>query len=123
MKQQIIDALKGKKILILGFGREGKSTLEFVKRELPEAEVAIADQNTITDESVVNITTYTGENYLECCKNYDIIMKAPGVIIKDFLDDATKAKITSQTDFGAVSGLSVPTYKDAILTIISLDNR
>lgn len=98
MKQQIIDALKGKKILILGFGREGKSTLEFIKRELPEAEVAIADQNAISDESVVNITTYTGENYLECCKNYDIIMKAPGVIIKDFLDDATKAKITSQTD-------------------------
>ena len=98
MKQQIVDALKGKKILILGLGREGKSTLEFIKHELPEAEVAIADQKPIEDDTVVNITTYTGDNYLECCKNYDIIMKAPGVIIKDLLDDATKAKITSQTD-------------------------
>lgn len=98
MKQIIIDILKDKKILILGFGREGKSTLAFLQRELPDAEIAIADQNPIEDESVVNITTYTGENYLDCCKNYDIIIKAPGVPIKDQLAAEEKAKITGQTD-------------------------
>ena len=45
MKQEIINYLKGKKILILGFGREGKSALDFIHANLPEAEVVVADQN------------------------------------------------------------------------------
>ncbi len=95
MKNQIIDFLRNKSILILGFGREGKSSLDFIHRELPEANVAIADQQEIVVE---NTTVFSGENYLDACKDYDVILKAPGVIIKDALDDATKAKITSQTD-------------------------
>ena len=51
MKDQIIEKLRGQKILILGFGREGKSTLAFLERELPDAEIAIADINPIEDES------------------------------------------------------------------------
>ncbi|MCQ2570740.1 MAG: UDP-N-acetylmuramoyl-L-alanine--D-glutamate ligase [Candidatus Saccharibacteria bacterium] len=99
MKQQIIDFLRDKSILILGFGREGRSTLKFIRENLPEANIAIADQNPITDEDdVKNTTIISGENYLAACKNYDLILKAPGVIIKDLLDAETKAKITSQTD-------------------------
>lgn len=112
MKDQIINFLRGRKILILGFGREGQSSLDFIRRELPDAEVAIADQNPITDEDVVkNTTIYSGENYLEACSNYDVILKAPGVIIKDLLDDATKAKITSQTD------LFMRAYRDQVIGI------
>ena len=95
MKNEIIEFLRNKKILILGFGREGKSSLDFIRRELPEAEVAVADQQDIVVE---NTTVISGENYLDACKDYDLILKAPGVIIKDFLDAETKAKITSQTD-------------------------
>ena len=95
MKNQIIDFLRDKKILILGFGREGKSSLDFIRRELPQAEVAIADQQEVVVE---NITVISGENYLDACKDYDLILKAPGVIIKDYLDAETKSKITSQTD-------------------------
>ncbi len=98
MKEQIIEKLRGQKILILGFGREGKSTLTFLNRELPDAEIAIADINPIEDESVVKYTTFTGPDYLNCCKNYNIIIKAPGVAIKNDLPDSEKAKITSQTD-------------------------
>ena len=95
MKNQIIDFLRNKKILILGFGREGKSSLDFIRRELPEAEVAVADQQDIVVE---NTTVISGNNYLDACKDYDVILKAPGVIIKNYLDAETKAKITSQTD-------------------------
>ena len=95
MKNQIIEFLRNKKILILGFGREGKSSLDFIRRELPEAEVAVADQQNIVVE---NTTVISGDNYLDACKDYDLILKAPGVIIKDYLDAETKAKITSQTD-------------------------
>jgi UDP-N-acetylmuramoylalanine--D-glutamate ligase len=95
MKNQIIEYLRNKRILILGFGREGKSSLGFIRRELPEAEVAVADQQDIVVE---NTTVISGDNYLDACKDYDIVLKAPGVIIKDYLDAETKAKITSQTD-------------------------
>lgn len=99
MKEQIINYLRNKSILILGFGREGRSSYNFLRKELPDATIAIADQKEITDENVVkNTTIISGDNYLEACKNYDIILKAPGVIIKDYLDQSTKAKITSQTD-------------------------
>lgn len=98
MKEQIIEKLRGQKILILGFGREGKSTLAFLNRELPDAEIAIADISPIEDESVVKYTTFTGPDYLNCCKDYNVIIKAPGVSIKNDLPDSEKAKITSQTD-------------------------
>ena len=95
MKNQIIEYLRNKRILVLGFGREGKSSLDFIRRELPEAEVAVADQQDIVVE---NTTVISGNNYLDACKDYDVVLKAPGVIIKDYLDAETKAKITSQTD-------------------------
>ena len=99
MKEQIIDFLRGKSILILGFGREGRSSLNFIRQNIPDATVAIADQAEITDEDVVkNTTIISGDNYLDACKDYDLILKAPGVIIKDYLDAETKQKITSQTD-------------------------
>ena len=99
MKEKILEYLRNKSILILGFGREGRSSLKFIRENLPEAKVAIADQAQIDDEDVVKDTTIiSGDNYLDACKDFDLILKAPGVIIKDYLDAATKAKITSQTD-------------------------
>lgn len=99
MKEKILEYLRHKSILILGFGREGRSSLKFIRENLPEAKVAIADQAQIDDEDVVkNTTIISGDNYLDACKDFDLILKAPGVIIKDYLDAATKAKITSQTD-------------------------
>ena len=47
MKQDIINYLKGKKILILGYGREGKSALAFLQTNLPNTTVAVADQKEI----------------------------------------------------------------------------
>lgn len=98
MKDQIINQLRDKTILILGFGREGRSSLEFIYNNIPHAVVAIADQNPIDDDVVKNTTVISGEDYLSACEDYDIILKAPGVIIKDELSAETKAKITSQTD-------------------------
>lgn len=86
----ILNRLRGKRILILGFGREGKSSLAFVRKYLPEAQVAVADKNPL--EGVV----YSGENYLQAVYDYDIVIKTPGISLKDF--DANGVEITSQTD-------------------------
>lgn len=86
----ILNRLRGKRILILGFGREGRSTKAFLDKYLPEAEVAVADRNAL--EGV----RYAGERYLEVVYDHDIVIKTPGISLKDF--DARGVEITSQTD-------------------------
>ena len=86
----ILNRLRGKRILILGFGREGKSTLRFLQKHMPEAVVAVADKNAM--EGV----THSGEGYLEAMYDYDIVIKTPGISLKDF--DTKGVEITSQTD-------------------------
>ncbi len=86
----ILNRLRGKRILILGFGREGRSTKAFLQNYLPEALVAVADKNPM--EGV----QHSGERYLEAVYDYDIVIKTPGISLKDF--DAKGVEITSQTD-------------------------
>lgn len=95
MKQDIINFLSNKKILIIGFGREGKSAFEFIKENVSYSKLAVADKNNI---QIDNIKTYTGDNYLDSTKDYDIVIKSPGIIIKDYISDKEKEKITSLTD-------------------------
>ena len=73
----IINRLRGKRILILGFGREGKSSFHFVQKYLPNAEVAVADKNEL--EGVKHFGNY----YLESMYDYDIVIKTPGISLKD----------------------------------------
>ena len=47
MKQKIKQELDGKKILILGFVREGKSSYSFIKQNVEYTKLAIADKNAI----------------------------------------------------------------------------
>ncbi len=74
------------KTLILGFGREGKSTLDYFKKQSPDIKIGIADQS-------------DGEDYLEKIKDYDLIIKSPGI---PYLPEIREAKrqgkiITSAT--------------------------
>ena len=90
MFELILNRLRGKSILILGFGREGRSTLRFLTKYLPDAQVDVADKNAM--EGVA----YSGERYLEAMYDYDIVIKTPGISLKDF--DTKNVEITSQTD-------------------------
>ena len=90
MFELILNRLHGKRILVLGFGREGRSTLRFLQKYLPEADIAVADQNAM--EGV----DYAGDKYLEAMYDYDIVIKTPGISLKDF--DTKEVEITSQTD-------------------------
>ncbi len=62
----LLEDLKNKKILILGYGTEGKATEQYLKRNIPNTIVDIADQN-------------IDENYLLKQKNYDLVIKTPGI--------------------------------------------
>lgn len=96
MKEKLKAFFNEKKVLILGFGREGKSTFELLKDF--DCEIGISDKNLIPSDEIKDYPLYIGENYLDALKDYDIIMKSPGVILLDLIDEETKKKITSQTD-------------------------
>ncbi|MDE2025700.1 MAG: hypothetical protein KGJ07_04365, partial [Patescibacteria group bacterium] len=58
--------LKGKKILIVGYGIEGKSVEAFLKHHLPDLKVGITDEQ-------------NGPSYLDQQKDYDLAIKSPGI--------------------------------------------
>lgn len=97
MYKQIIEKLKDKNIAILGFGKEGKSTYNFIRRHLKQQHLTIIDKNniTISDEYV---TVITGEDYLTNLEKYDLIIKSPGISLKDENISPYQSKLTSQLE-------------------------
>ena len=89
-------------ILILGFGKEGRSTYNFIRRYFPNMQLVIADLNTEIEDDLLLISDkkvdlITGGNYLHSLNDFDLIIKSPGVKINHPDTDVIN-KITSQTD-------------------------
>ncbi len=78
MSLPIINYLKDKNILILGFGREGKSTLRFLRKHLPDKTLTIADIEAVTVGDPL-VTVISGDGYLSSIGAFDLIIKAPGI--------------------------------------------
>lgn len=85
-------------IAILGFWKEGKSTLTFLlKLWISKENITILDKNSIvSDISWVNIVSW--DKYLDNLMNFEVIFKSPGISpyhekIKPYRD-----KLTSQTE-------------------------
>lgn len=61
-----LEDLKGKKILILGYGIEGKATEAFLRHHFPDMVIGLADEK-------------DGQGYLEKQKDYNLVIKSPGI--------------------------------------------
>lgn len=96
MYQKLNDFFKNKRVLILGLGREGRSTLDILKNI--SCTIGIADKCLVPTDDLKTYELYLGDNYLNCLDKFDIIMKSPGIALLDMVSDEIKAKITSQTD-------------------------
>lgn len=95
--EKIIEKLKDKNIAILGFGREGKSTYNFIRKHLPEKHLTIIDKANITcDDLYVDLVI--GDDYLNDLGKYDLIIKSPGISLKDIDYSDFKDSITSQLE-------------------------
>ena len=91
-----------KRVLLLGFGREGRSSYKLLRSYFPELEIGIADQQELIDglqelKNDKHLAFHLGDNYKDAVSEYDLVLKSPGVSFKDFrvLDSS---KISSQTD-------------------------
>jgi UDP-N-acetylmuramoylalanine--D-glutamate ligase len=100
-----LEKLKNKKILILGFGREGKDTFLFLRKLFPEKILGIADinENLKIDQNLKEdkkIRWHLGKDYLKAIKDYEIVIKSPGISVHlPEIENAFKEKkITSQTE-------------------------
>ena len=104
MINDLIEYFKGKKILILGFGREGQSTYKIIRKYLPEQKLWISDKkdNFELDFDYLkkdnNSNFISGDNYLEDLNNYDIIMKSPGISFAHMDTTGFIEKIKSQLE-------------------------
>lgn len=114
MYKKIIDELKNKKIVILGFGMEGISTYNFIRRysNMPITiadKVDVYEKNKTLLENDNNVSYVVGEKYLSDLDKYDLIIKSPGVILKDI--DISNLKITSQME------LLLKYYKEQVIGV------
>ncbi len=86
------ELIKDKTVLILGFGREGRSTYRLLKKAGGYKKIAVSDLNPVTD---IEEQTFSGTDYQKQIENYDIVFKSPGVVLEN---PEFGEKITSQTD-------------------------
>lgn len=104
MINDLINYFKDKKILILGFGKEGQSTYKFIRKYLKEQVLYIAeiDENFNNKypffKQDKNVKFISGENYLDNLEKYDIIMKTPGISFKGKDISKLKNKIKSEME-------------------------
>jgi UDP-N-acetylmuramoylalanine--D-glutamate ligase len=101
--------LKNQRILILGLGKEGMDTLNFLRKLFPNKIIGVGDKLKVSGfrfqvsgllKKDGKIRLHLGNNYLKAIKHYDMVIKSPGIPIH--LPEIEKAyrknKITSQTD-------------------------
>src|SRR5579859_801534 len=67
------------KILILGFGREGQSTLYMLRQAFPTLDIFVSDQNPLQLGKVNDRHLLSHIKYLEDLEQYDVIFKTPGI--------------------------------------------
>lgn len=92
----IKNILDNKNILILGFGREGRSTLDFIEKYITPLSVTIADLNSVSESDARGCTVVSGESYQQGLEEYDVIIKSPGIVLENASDEVL-SKLTSQT--------------------------
>lgn len=96
MYQSAASMFKSKKVLILGFGREGMSTYRFLRNMYPDMHLTIADKNEIKLDDK-NVTLICGDSYMDSLNDFDIVMKSPGIAFLD-VDIKDGTLVTCQTD-------------------------
>jgi UDP-N-acetylmuramoylalanine--D-glutamate ligase len=103
MRDFLKTSFKNKKIVILGYGMEGKSTFRLLREYFPELPIAIADRNeNLASEnpelSMAGAALYTGKEYTSHLSDFDVVIKSPGISLVNSRLTDIQPKTTSQTD-------------------------
>ena len=82
MIERIEPWIKGKRVLLLGFGREGQSTYHVLRQLGSYAKLDIADQSSPKELPDREMVWITGPDYQKCLDNYDVVFKSPGIVLE-----------------------------------------
>ena len=94
LKETLYRLCAGKRVLLLGFGKEGRSTLRLLTAVGGWASLTVADENHV---NTGDIPLVCGADYQDAIENSDVVFKSPGVVLKKPFDSYS-AFITSQTE-------------------------
>ncbi|MBU1012932.1 MAG: UDP-N-acetylmuramoyl-L-alanine--D-glutamate ligase [Bacteroidetes bacterium] len=114
MIEKLRKLLNGKKVLILGFGREGQSTYQLIRSFSPETPLTIADSNEIhteakkIGESDQYVNIILGKFYLDEINKHNLIFKSPGISLQNIsLNPDTILSSQTQVFLGAYSSQTI----------------
>ncbi|MCF0132159.1 MAG: UDP-N-acetylmuramoyl-L-alanine--D-glutamate ligase [Pseudobutyrivibrio sp.] len=97
MRETIRNLIKDKRVLILGYGREGQSSFRLIDEVGGYAALDIADANKLSAAVPDNHLVIAGPEYLGCINQYDVVLKSPGIVLPRAFDSYS-AYITCQAD-------------------------
>jgi UDP-N-acetylmuramoyl-L-alanine---L-glutamate ligase len=102
MKKFLNSKIQGKRVIILGLGAEGKSTYKLLRKLFPEQIFTLADRrdDLANDIELKHSATkfQLGSAYLKNLYSFDLIIKSPGISLKQLPTDLQPEKLTSQTE-------------------------
>lgn len=100
--EKLLERIENKKVIILGFGKEGVSTYRFIRRHFPKMKLVVADGNANlnTDDFAddKHVKFIKGEGYDQNLNQYDLIFKSPGISFNKINYYIENERITSQTN-------------------------
>ena len=83
MIEKILNILDNyENILILGFGREWKTSYNFIRKHLPNKKLTILDENQIWEINDENTEILIEKITIDRLKQFDLIVKTPGISFK-----------------------------------------
>ncbi|MEA3479141.1 MAG: UDP-N-acetylmuramoyl-L-alanine--D-glutamate ligase [Bacteroidota bacterium] len=97
--------IQDKNVCLLGFGREGRSTYNYIREHWPDKQLTVADRDQNLFDNLPasihedpHLIFNTGGNYLNNIGDFDVIFKSPGITLHTLNGLIQHEKITSQTD-------------------------
>ena len=97
MIEKIEPWIKGKRILLLGYGREGQSTWNVLRRLGTYEALDIADLKAPAALPEDGTVWHTGPDYQKCMDDYDVVFKSPGIVLERPAEEY-RCSILSQTE-------------------------
>lgn len=104
--RELVLEIGNKDILILGYGREGRSTYRLLRKLFPNKLIGIQDKNIEIynaeelqdDFETKNLKLHLGEDSLYAQNGYNLIIKSPGFNLRKMRTQYPKECISSQID-------------------------
>jgi len=103
MNELIKTLFENKNIALLGYGREGRSSYNLIRKILPSKKITILDENeAIRDDKILQndpeLQFITGIGCMQRIDDFDIAIKSPGIPSNTLPLELKRVYLTSQTD-------------------------